>query len=95
MPRPFDTGSQYGDWDQRNCEECWKVKRCAIVRATSGAYLGDGQVSDDIARRMGWTGPGDRYTWDCPERESRRPPSRVRQHRTRPGQLALLEVVNA
>lgn len=92
MPRPFDTGSQYGDWDYHNCERCWKVKRCAIQRAISSAYLGDGQVSDVIAQRMGFVGAGLHYTWDCPERQETRPRRPVRQHRTKPGQLSLLEV---
>ena len=85
MPRPFDSGSQCGDWDEQNCYGCERfnlaaydrgdyanVSRCEINDAIQEAYLGDGQVSDDIARRMGWqdTDPP-RYTWDCSEREAR------------------------
>ncbi len=92
MPRPFDTGSQYGDWDYHNCQRCWKVRRCSIVQAIGGAYLGDGQVSDEMARRMGWAGAGERYTWDCPEREERRRQEQPRRHRVNAAQLALPEV---
>ena len=93
MPRPFDTGSQYGDWYYHNCRRAWKEKRCAIACSIALAYLGDGQVSDRIAERMGFAGAGMRYTWDCPSRQEHRPRRPVRQHRARPGQLSLLEVV--
>jgi hypothetical protein len=78
MPRPFDNGEQCGDWDERNCYRCKRVdfdalrSDCEIFNATQVAYFGDGQVSDDIARRMGWqdTNP-QRYTWACPEKVKR------------------------
>jgi hypothetical protein len=76
--RPFDSGSQYADWQARNCERCrkWNPEeadpaRCDLDYALGSAYLGDGQVDVEIARRIGRR-PGEaRYTWDCPERELR------------------------
>jgi hypothetical protein len=64
--RPFSCGSEMGDWDTRNCQNChltgyyrdqahrndW-VWRCDIQRAIGEAYLGDGTISADISRRMG------------------------------------------
>jgi hypothetical protein len=86
VPRPFDTGSQCGDWFEVNCYGCkkidlaawdngdWgKVSSCEIDAELQDAFQERGEVSDDIARRMGWqdTDPP-RYTWRCPEREASR-----------------------
>lgn len=76
--RPFDSGSQYADWQERNCEGCKKFDaakfkgRCDIDGAVGAAYFGEGSVSDEIAVRMGYTGPNiGAYSWACPEREGK------------------------
>lgn len=57
--RPFSNGSQYMDWETSNCERCKKgiinelEYRCPIQKALSIAYIGDGQISDIMAKRMG------------------------------------------
>lgn len=84
--QPFSNGSQYGDWQDRNCTGCWKSStnrdpdkpfhrfNCQIDKALGEAYWGDGQVSDEIANRMGLDPKSEAYTWQCPEREEQRPP---------------------
>jgi len=78
--RPFDSGSQYVDWQCRNCFKCAKYDpdqadpdRCRIDFEIGMAYIGDGQVPLEIAQRMGaplglFPRP---YSWPCPEREDR------------------------
>jgi hypothetical protein len=74
--RPFLCGSQFLDWQNRNCCRCakWDMEqvdkgRCAIDYALLEAYFDDGSVSDEIAKRMGTPDDGRVYNWDCPERE--------------------------
>jgi hypothetical protein len=74
--RPFSCGSQYIDWQARNCERCAKYNAeeadpllCELDFALGVAALTDGEVPDDIARRMGYSGDPQQFTWDCPERE--------------------------
>lgn len=74
---PFHSSSQYGDWKDRNCHRCRKYindvnKTCDIDRALVLAYYGHGDVSEDIARRMGFLdAPVNALTWPCPEFEER------------------------
>lgn len=63
----FSNGSQYMDWMDRNCCECAK-EVCEYQRAISVAAIDDGTISNEIAKRMGYTDPLE-YTWDCPEKE--------------------------
>lgn len=78
--RPFSTGSQFADWEERNCNRCTKSYinnasategegPCDIDNALTVAYIADGLVLHDIAVRMGWEPGWKNYTWDCPERE--------------------------
>ena len=83
--RPFDSGTHYTAWMNRNCIGCSKFDaaeyrgRCEIDGALGEAYFGDGRVSGEIADRMGYTeahadtGSGRQFpwTWACPEREAR------------------------
>ena len=77
MKRPFSTGTQYLDWTDRNCERCTKYDpiefqgNCEIDGALGLALIGHGEVSDEIATRMGYDDNANYFTWDCPERELR------------------------
>ena len=76
--RPFSCGTQYMDWEEFNCchcakypaDEAWKTEQgragiCPIMLALSEACIGDGQITDEIAARMGYTPSA--YNWRCPE----------------------------
>lgn len=72
--RPFDSGSQFTDWIGCNCMRCAKYnfanpQNCEIDYALGLGYLGDGLVTDEIARRMGYTDNKGRYVWMCGEVE--------------------------
>lgn len=71
--RPFWCGAQRAEWQERNCENCCKYdyknpSKCNIDNALLVAFFGKGEVSDEIAQRMGYN--DNLYTWDCPERET-------------------------
>jgi hypothetical protein len=71
--RPFTSGSHYMSWVDHNCLGCTKYDpvnagACEIDVALGEAYLGDGDVSQEIADRMGArddTVP--ELVWNCPE----------------------------
>ena len=71
--RPFSTGTQYIDWQDANCCRCQRGGEdgqgvgCEIADALGEACIGDGEVSEDIARRMGHTLFPDYYNWPCTE----------------------------
>jgi hypothetical protein len=75
--RPFDSGSQFMDWQASNCRRCVheatadqnEPPTCPILYAVSKACLGYGVVSEEIARRMGYTGNEGYYLWECTEVE--------------------------
>lgn len=76
--RPFSNGCQAGDWEASNCERCTKYSdepetMCPIMYAITLAYIGTGEVSEDMARRIGYLkadGSTDgRYAWPCTEVE--------------------------
>ena len=77
--RPFSNGGQFMDWCASNCDRCVlgnanrESGACDIEQALALAYLDDGTVSEDIARRMGYLKPDgttDRnYAWPCTEVE--------------------------
>ena len=62
---PFSCGTQYADWEERNCCHCvkgvfepeadgiWRPK-CDIQEELSRAAFRDGGVPKGIARRMGY-----------------------------------------
>lgn len=70
--RPFSSGAQRMDWQDANCCRCQKYTgqggSCEIDDAISLAACGDGTVSAEIAKRMGYASPL-AYCWECPERE--------------------------
>lgn len=79
--RPFHCGTQSADWADANCARCargWTEGaaeiKCDIEEALFEAYWDYGEVSDEIAERMGYTenNPpktgGFAYVWPCPER---------------------------
>lgn len=79
LPRPFSNGSQFMDWQERNCCRCAKYSFafaeprteesiCQIELALHNSAWGTGQVTHEIARRMGFTDPL-AYTWQCGEFE--------------------------
>ena len=60
MIRPFSSSAQYLNWENSNCCHCAKysddASKCEIMLALAVASVGDGTVSDEIAKRMGHTG---------------------------------------
>jgi len=73
---PFYSGSQYADWTICNCARCSKgahllgpdaLPTCEIELALGEAYILDGKVNAEIARRMGYAAEGWAYTWQCHE----------------------------
>jgi len=75
--RPFSNGSQFCDWQSRNCDRCTKYVAgiddisksvCEIDIALGKSMWGDGSVSEEIGERMGYGDPL-AYNWDCTERE--------------------------
>lgn len=74
--RPFSNGTQYIDWQIRNCDRCKKACTdsgnspiCPIKKALALASWGDGTISDELGKRMGYEPGNPRYTWDCPEKD--------------------------
>lgn len=71
--RPFANGSQFGDWEESNCARCTKysddAKKCPIHYAIMLAFFGDGEITEDIARRMGYFDHPGSYVWMCNEVE--------------------------
>ena len=72
--RPFSNVAQYSDWMEANCVQCKKGAppdgswpTCPIEAALLEALLGDGQVTDSIARRMGALENLMAYNWPCGE----------------------------
>jgi len=78
---PFSCGTQFMDWQHRNCDRCAKGTpftghqsfediTCPMERALcEGAILGE--VPTELARRAGWQPHETRYGWECPEKEAR------------------------
>lgn len=70
--RPFSNGSQDAAWQDRNCIDCdkWQDNKgkeiCEISAALTVACFDDGDITEEIAKRMGYT--KDSYIWDCPEK---------------------------
>jgi hypothetical protein len=69
--RPFSSGMQRMDWQDANCCRCKKYTgengACEVDDAISLAACGDGTVSAEIAKRMGYASPL-AYCWQCLER---------------------------
>jgi hypothetical protein len=72
MIRPFSNGTQYADWLASNCDRCKKQNSgdCFIQTSLACAYVGDGEVPEDIAKKMGRTEETkNTYVWPCSEVE--------------------------
>lgn len=74
MPRPFSSGTQYASWTFANCEHCKhgylnndEQFVCEIEKAINLALIGDGNVTDKIADRMGYRDDEFLYLWQCGE----------------------------
>lgn len=72
----FSCGTQFADWQEANCFRCTKYDyenpgaRCDLDMALLEAQVGDGTVSAEIARRLGYEeGSPPRYCWQCGEVE--------------------------
>lgn len=74
--RVFSCGSEYLDWQDRNCHRCVKdyvpeteAAPCELENAIAGAAVGDGTIPDELAERLkvGIYGPAR----ECPEREAK------------------------
>lgn len=77
--RPFHCGTQMADWTCSNCDRCTKQSdpeasfdkmSCEIERAIGEAYMSDGTVSQEMAKRMGYDGSPTGYVWQCGEWET-------------------------
>jgi len=74
--RPFHCGTQYGDWIDVNCCACKKGYRegetredCDLELALVYACFCDGEVSKEIAKRLGVPDDCTVYNWRCTEFE--------------------------
>ena len=63
---PFSNGAQFADWTMQ-CQDCQKREKCEILKALVQAYWGDGTVSRDIAKRMGFFEHRKELVWRCNE----------------------------
>lgn len=66
---PFSNGTQYMDWVATNCDRCAKVENCEIADALADACCSSGEVSEEIARRMGYFAHHGHVNWPCGEVE--------------------------
>jgi len=71
---PFYCGSQRADWKCYNCDFCTKrydenamVWRCDLEKQIDSAYMGDGSMTAETARRMGEPDDCCVHNWRCPE----------------------------
>lgn len=71
---PFSNGTQYMDWEASNCASCSKSRdewplACDLQEALGLACIGDGTISEEIARRVGYLDNRERFGWPCPEHD--------------------------
>ncbi|MHB0967422.1 MAG: hypothetical protein ACYC36_13315 [Bellilinea sp.] len=72
---PFSSGTQFADWTENNCRRCKRYgtkpdpEKCEIDFAFGDAFWGDGSVSEDIAKRMGYLDNQRSLVWRCNEFE--------------------------
>lgn len=78
--RPFYCGTQYLDWQNKNCCRCRKsapvndqgqseVFTCELEYCLTSACFGKGTVSEGIAARLGFKPASEVYTFKCREFE--------------------------
>ena len=72
--RPFSCGTQRLDWEASNCDRCVKntppergMPDCDIQRAICEASWGDGSITADVSRRMGYSENPLAFVWQCSE----------------------------
>ena len=72
---PFSNGTQFLDWEDRNCCRCALYHDgpideapCELDRALGDAQMDDGTVSREVADGLGFLDNRDRYTWPCKKR---------------------------
>lgn len=69
--RPFSSGGQFSNWSSSNCDRCINggdrqlLPTCEIELAIGEAYLGDGTVSVEVARQVGYFDNKGYYVWPC------------------------------
>lgn len=66
---PFSSVPQFDNWQAANCHRCTKEGECPVLGALWLAFVTNGTVSADIARRMGYIGNEAADVWTCPESE--------------------------
>ncbi len=73
----FSNGTQYMQWNARNCDRCSKVtfnkfhepvSTCPLWNAIADSMCDDGDFTPEMAKRLGHKSGA--YTWDCPERNA-------------------------
>ena len=76
MKRVFANGSQFADWLMENCHRCARgydyeagVYRCELQKALDEAYTWGGEVTDEVAERIGYR--EGLYNWRCAEYEKK------------------------
>ena len=72
MHKPFPTSNQYADWSSRNCGSCRKgfdqnhgKFRCDYECNLAYAYCGDGQVTEEVAKAIGYLDSEGCDLWQC------------------------------
>lgn len=77
--KPFWSGSQSADWIAKNCGTCKKGFdnnrnrfRCDWEMALCIASIEDGQVTEEVAKAIGYLDQKEGYIWECPGWERRR-----------------------
>jgi len=76
--RPFYCGTQYMDWESKNCGHCRKSApadaqhfTCELEYCLSYACFGAGTVSEGIAARIGYNPATEVYLFKCREFEEK------------------------
>lgn len=73
--RPFANAIQFLDWTAANCERCKKATwygdqwNCDIQKALDLASVSSGEITPQIAMRMGYDPQQMLYNWPCTEVE--------------------------
>lgn len=73
MPIPFHCGTQYADWTSANCDRCKRSDvnggECDLEIDLGRAYIANGEISKDVAQRIGYYDHKGEYNWPCNEVE--------------------------
>ena len=71
--KPFAIGSQYAEWTTKNCGSCKKGYdekrnkfRCDYECTLAYAYCDDGQITEEMAKSIGYLDNKDCIIWECP-----------------------------